>query len=273
MNGIPLAIAAAALLAAAPVANAQDQKVDGVRAQLVHDTLQVRGGGQANVVALRLKAGDPSVIQVDVGNDATPDFSFARSDIAAINVKMGDGNDVVRVDDGNGAVDVGIPTTIAGGDGNDSLTGGQGDETFRGGDGNDAVTGGRGADTGILGEGDDSFRWDPGDGSDVIEGQGGRDTMVFNGANGAETVDISASGGRAIFSRQPANITMDTDGVEVFDFNALGGIDVTGLASTVSVTHADPFDGLAVNTLGGNNDVAVNGVAGLLQLLVDGVPS
>ena len=32
MNGIPLAIAAAALLAAAPVANAQDQKVDGVRA-------------------------------------------------------------------------------------------------------------------------------------------------------------------------------------------------------------------------------------------------
>jgi hypothetical protein len=312
MNTTPTAIVAAALLALAPAASAHDQKVDGVRAEIRHGTLQVKGGDQ-----------------VDVGDDGSPDFAFARSDVEAINVQMGDGNDVVRVDDSNGAVDAGIPTTIAGGDGDDRLTGGQGNETFRGGDGNDTVAGGRGADTAILGGGDDSFRWDPGDGSDVIEGQGGTDTMVFNGAAGGETVNMSADNGRLIFFRQPVNITMNTDGVEVVDFNALGGTDnvtvgdlsgtdvrqtnvdlaaalggsaadgvldtvtvngtdgdnnvaidengsgadVTGLTSAVSVTHADSRDVLAVNTLAGTDHVAVGGVAGLIQLLVDGVPS
>ena len=329
MNGTPIAVAAAALLALAPAAGANDQKVDGVRAVLQHGTLQVKGGDQANIVALRLKSGDPSVLQVDVGNDGSPNFSFARADVEAINVKMGDGNDTVRVDDSNGAVDAGIPTTIAGGDGNDSLTGGQGVETFRGGDGNDSVIGGRGNDTAILGDGEDSFRWDPGDGSDVIEGQDGTDTMVFNGAGVADTVNMSANGRRLTFFRQPANVTMDTNGVEVVDFNALGGADnitvgdlsgtdvtqtnldlasslggsaadgahdtvtasgtdgddniavngngsgatASGLPGAVSVTHADPTDVLAVNTLAGNDHVAVSGVAGLIQLLVDGVPS
>ncbi|HEX6712199.1 MAG TPA: hypothetical protein VF066_02400 [Thermoleophilaceae bacterium] len=330
MKRIPMAIVGTALLVAAPMAGAQDQKIDGVRAELQHGTLQIRGGDQPNVVALRLKSGDPTVIQVDVGNDASPDFSFARSQVEAINVKMGDGNDVVRVDDANGAVDVGIPTTISGGDGNDSLTGGQGAETFRGGDGDDFALGGKGADTGIMGAGDDTFRWDNGDGSDVVEGQDGTDTMLFNGAQGAETTNLSANGERLKFFRQQGNVTMDTDDVEVVDVHELGGqdnitvgdlsgtdvkqtnidlaaalggsagdlvadtvtvkgtegdddiavsgngsgADVTGLASSVSVTHADPDkDVLAVDTRAGNDHVAVSGVAGLIQLLVDGVPS
>lgn len=93
MKGISMAIVGTALLVAAPIAGAQDQKINGVRAELRQGTLQISGGDQANVVALRLKSGDASVIQVDVGNDATPDFSFGRSDVEAINVKMGDGND------------------------------------------------------------------------------------------------------------------------------------------------------------------------------------
>lgn len=329
MKGISTAVIAAALLAIAPAAGAHDQKVDGVRAQLRHGTLEVRGGDQANVVVLRTRAGDPSVIEVDAGGDGSADFAFARKTVGAIDVRMGDGDDVVRVDDTNGAVDANVPTTIAGGDGNDTLTGGQGDETFRGGDGNDLVRGGRGADTAILGEGDDVFRWDPGEGSDVIEGQSGSDTMLFNGAAAAEQVDIQANGRRAIFFRQPGNVTMDMAGVESVDFNALGGVDsirvgdlsgtdvtrtnldlaaaiggsatdlvadritvngtdgddniavtgngsgadVSGLASTVSVTHADPFDGLALDTRAGSDNVAVAGVAGLIQLFVDGVPS
>jgi hypothetical protein len=80
-------------------------------------------------------------------------------------------------------------------------------------------------DTAFMGLGDDTFVWDPGDGSDVVEGQLGTDTLLFNGAGGAEQVDVSANGSRVRFFRNPANITMDTDNVKRFVFNALGGAD------------------------------------------------
>ena len=49
--------------------------------------------------------------------------------------------------------------------------------------------------------------------------------MRFNGANVAEHIDLSANGSRLRFSRDVGNITMDTNGVETVDFNALGGAD------------------------------------------------
>ena len=94
-----------------------------------------------------------------------------------------------------------------------------------GGDGNDIVTGGRGNDVALLGAGDDTFVWNPGDGSDTVEGQAGNDTLLFNGANINENIDISANGGRVRFIRDVANITMDLNGVEHIQFNALGGAD------------------------------------------------
>ena len=78
---------------------------------------------------------------------------------------------------------------------------------------------------GLLGAGDDVFVWNPGDGSDIVEGQAGTDTLLFNGANIAEKIDISANGGRVRFTRDVANITMDLNSVETIDFNALGGAD------------------------------------------------
>jgi hypothetical protein len=74
--------------------------------------------------------------------------------------------------------------------------------------------------------GDDRFVWDPGDGSDIVEGEHGTDTMLFNGAAGAEQVDLSANGNRLKFFRTQGTVTMDTAGVEVVDFNALGGADL-----------------------------------------------
>jgi Ca2+-binding RTX toxin-like protein len=51
--------------------------------------------------------------------------------------------------------------------------------------------------------------------------------MLFNGANAAEKVDISAAkGGRIRFTRDVANITMDLNDVEAVQFNALGGSDI-----------------------------------------------
>jgi hypothetical protein len=327
-----VALALAALVV--PVrASASSDKVEGVRAAIEQGTLDVKGGDQADAVALRLKAGDPNTVEVDVGDNGSADFSFPKVDVGAIKVTLRDGSDSARIDDANGAFTDSILTTIAGGDGGDSLEGGQvqvaaENERYRGGDGNDSVDGGKGNDTASLGDGSDAFRWDNGEGSDTIEGGDGTDTMVFNG-NGAagsiENVTMSANGGRLKFFRVQGNVTMDTDGVEIVDDNALGGADsvtvndltgtdvtqtnidlasalggsaadgaldnvvvngtdgddtididgngsgadVSGLATAVSVKHADSTDHLDVHTLAGADKVDTNGVDGLIQLLVD----
>jgi Ca2+-binding RTX toxin-like protein len=121
------------------------------------------------------------------------------------------------------------------------LNGGAGNDILIGGAGNDVLNGQQGADTMIGGPGDDTFLWNPGDGSDIVEGQDGVDTMVFNGANIAEVVDISANGRRLRFFRNIANITMDCDGVEVVKFNALGSAD------KVTVNDLTGTDVVAVN--------------------------
>ena len=119
-----------------------------------------------------------------------------------------------------------VPTTIDGGAGNDVIAGGSGAETLRGGDGNDSLDGNGGSDAAFLGAGDDTFVWDPGDGSDTVEGQDGADTMVFNGADAAERIALSANGNRLRLGRDVGNITMDTAGIERIDVNALGGADL-----------------------------------------------
>ena len=153
--------------------------------------------------------------------------------------------------------------------------------------------------------------------------------MLFNGAGANEEVTLTANGERLTFFRDVARVTMDTEDVEIVDFNALGGtdkvtvndltgtdvtqtnidlagtlggsagdgavdnvtvtgtdgddtidvdgsrsgVDVTGLASAVSIKHPEPTDVLSVDTRAGKDNVFVNGVAGVLQVLVDGVPS
>ena len=123
------------------------------------------------------------------------------------------------------------------------------------------VIGGRGNDVAILGAGDDTFVWNPGDGSDTVEGAGGTDTLLFNGANVNENVNISANGSRVLFTRDVANITMDVNGVEHIDFNALGGADnitVNDLTGTgVNQVNLD----LGAND-GAADTVTINGTAG-----------
>src|SRR5262249_43467499 len=77
----------------------------------------------------------------------------------------------------------------------------------------------------LMGAGDDTFVWNPGDGNDIVEGQAGFDTMLFNGANISEHIEISANGGRVRLTRDVANITMDLNDMEGIDINAKGGAD------------------------------------------------
>src|SRR5260370_57901 len=103
---------------------------------------------------------------------------------------------------------------LDGGAGNDTIPGGDGNDTLLGGDGNDVIAGGRGNDTAQLGAGDDTFVWNPGDGSDVVEGQDGTDTLVFNGANVDETMDIAATDSRTPFTRDTRTPTSDLNSID-----------------------------------------------------------
>jgi Ca2+-binding RTX toxin-like protein len=219
-------------------------------AKLKHGLLKIKGTRASDAIALRLKAGDPGTLQVDFGDNGSADFSFSRNKIAKIAVDARASNDRVRIDDGNGAFTDAIPTTIDGGDGNDTIAGGKGSELLLGGDGTDSIDGNGGDDLAQLGAGDDTFVWDPGDGSDTIEGQDGTDTMVFNGADVPERVALSANGNRLTFLRDPGRVTMDTAGVERVDFNALGGADVVTVDDLSGTDVSDVNLDLA-GTLGG----------------------
>ena len=216
------------------------------------------GGSGDDTIVLRKNPGPPDVIEVDTDGDGTADFTFPRAAVTSILVKAGSGDDTVTISDAGGAFTDTIPTTIDGGSGDDRLIGGAGNETFIGDSGNDFVDGNRGNDTAELDSGSDTFQWDPGDGSDTIEGGTGNDTMLFNGSNAAEHFDLSANGHRLRFFRDVASITMDTDGVEQVDINALGSADVTtvnDLAAT-DVTRVN----VDLNGFGGSGDGAVDQV-------------
>ncbi len=152
---------------------------------------------------------------------------------AAINIEHSEAQDalVIRALGGNDTINAATLSadsaklTIDAGAGNDTILGGRGADTLIGGDGNDFIDGNQGNDTAFMGAGNDTFQWDPGDGSDVVEGEAGTDTMLFNGANVSEKIDLSANGERLRFTRDIANITMDTNDVEIVTFNALGGAD------------------------------------------------
>ncbi len=145
---------------------------------------------------------------------------------------------VLNAQGGNDVVDAtsleadGIQLTTNGGLGADVVFGSQGDDLVNGGDGDD---------TALMAAGDDTFVWNPGDDNDTLEGQAGFDRMLFNGANIAENIDISANGGRVRFFRNVASVLMDLNDVEGIDFTALGGV-----------------DNVAVNDLSGTDVVEVN---------------
>jgi Ca2+-binding RTX toxin-like protein len=214
------------------------------------------GSDQINVVATATGVAVTGLpAQVNIDHPEAGDF---------LTVNGGNGNDTINASSLPAGV---IGLTIDGGAGNDTITGSQGDDVLLGRDGNDTVVGGRGADTAFLGNGNDTFTWNPGDGSDVVEGQAGTDTLVFNGANIAEKIDISANGSRVRLFRDVANITMDLDGIENIQVNALGGPDtitVNDLTGTAAKQVNIDLSGTVGSGQGDGaaDNVIVNGTAG-----------
>jgi Ca2+-binding RTX toxin-like protein len=237
------------------------------------DTVEVNGGNgaeqftaTANGARVRFDRLNPAPFSIDIGtsenlllnaNGGSDSFS-ATGNLAAL-----------------------IKITVDGGAADDTLLGSNGIDTLLGGDGNDVVDGNQGNDVALLGAGEDTFQWDPGDGNDVVEGQDGSDTMIFNGSNAGENIDISANGSRVRLLRNIANITMDVNDLEAIRVNTLGGADTvvvndvtgTGLrdigADLAAVGGADDLsaDNVIVNATGDDDVVTLDGQDGTANVL------
>ena len=264
------------------VNNLSGTNVTGVNIDLAGTPGSGTGDGQADTVIVNGTANADAVQITGSG----PSYTVAGLP-ALVTVQGSEGtNDqlVVNALGGNDSVTAaGLPATVVGlsvdgGAGNDTITGGDGNDVLQGGDGNDLIVGGRGSDVAFMGAGDDTFQWNPGDGSDVVEGQGGRDTLVFNGSNANENIDLSANGSRLRLFRDVGNVTMDVNGVEQVNVVALGGADtvtvndlsgtgVTGVNLDLASTPGNRSgDGLA-------DSVIVNGTSAADRIVVAGTAS
>jgi Ca2+-binding RTX toxin-like protein len=178
----------------------------GVTAVVVGTTLQVTGDSQGQAITLRLKAGDPSTLEVDVGNDGTADFSFARASFNTIVLNGGGGNDALRIDESNGVFSDTQHTTILGGAGNDTVTGGSAGESFDLGTGTDTLIGPDASNAWVLtGAGAGTLDGMPFTGVENLRGGAQSDVFSFHpsgavsgtvngGAGSADRLDYSSYG-------------------------------------------------------------------------------
>ena len=184
-------------------------------------------------------AADVVIVEGTNGNDIIDVFGAGTSAAvlgvaAQVNIKHSEGaNDALVINalaGGDGVTATTLPAgviklTIDGGADDDVLLGSQGADVFHGGSGDDFVFGDNGNDVAFLGAGDDVFQWDPGDGNDTVEGQADADKLFFFGSGASENINIFANGGRVLFTRDVASVTIDLDDVEKIEFRALGGSD------------------------------------------------
>jgi hypothetical protein len=199
------------------------------------------GDGQPDAVILNGTEGD-DLAQISAFDNGTR-IGAVMGLAPFVNIIGAEGtNDILTVNalGGNDTVDASsLPANLIG----LSINGGAGNDTILGSQGGDLVNGGPGDDVVQMGDGNDTFVWNPGDGNDTVDGQGGSDRLVFNGSDAAEQIDIAASGSRVQLTRDIDNVTVNLDGVETIDVNALGGAD----AITVNDTSATDLTVVNVN--------------------------
>jgi Ca2+-binding RTX toxin-like protein len=218
-----------------------------------------QGDGAADSVNVTGTAADDNINVVSNGSSVNVNGLPAQVTIAGAEAA----NDqlVVNGGVGNDTIDA---SKVTAGQIKLTLNGGAGNDTLIGSAGSDTVIGGQGNDTALLGAGDDTFVWNPGDGSDIVEGQGGNDTLVFNGANINENIDISANGSRVRLFRDVANITMDLNSVENIDLATLGGTDTVTINDLTGTSLQNVNLDLGVNGAPDQqpDTIVINGTAG-----------
>ena len=173
-----------------------------VEAGIRRGQLNVLGTAKSDKITLRLKPGNKSRLQVDVGGNGSAEFTFKRAAFNRIVVRGAAGADALSINERFGVFTNTEATSLFGDTGNDLLRSGSAAERLFGGIGNDTIDGKRG--------------------NDLIEGGAGSDLVVFNGSNAAEKFEFSANRNRLRFAGAS---TMNIAGVERFDLRASGGAD------------------------------------------------
>ena len=224
--------------------------LSGTDVQLVRLDLAAGGGGDAQIDIVSIQGTDADDVIEILGQDSSYGVFGLSAIVGVLNSESTDGL-FVDARAGDDTVSAGtLPSAtvrllVDGSSGNDTLLGGQGDDSLFGGDGKDFVDGNQGADKAALGDGDDIFQWDPGDGSDLVEGEEGGDLLLFNGSNANENIGLVANGTRVSLVRDVGNVTMDLDGLERIELQALGGTDTLLLGDLSGTGVADIHIALA----------------------------
>ena len=228
------------------------------------------GDGQIDTMTVNGTQGDDT--SVVTGSNGAFNISGLPVQVNATHVEGANDKLVISALGGADVIDA---TGLAAGVVQLEMLGGLGVDTFLGSAGDDLIVGGDGNDVAFMGAGDDTFAWSPGDDDDTLEGQDGFDTMRFNGANVSEQINVFANGGRVLFTRDIANVTMDSNDLESINYAALGGAD------TITVNDLNGTDVTEVNinlagTIGGTtgdaqaDTVVATGTAGDDVVLVAG---
>jgi Ca2+-binding RTX toxin-like protein len=227
-----------------------DRKQPKVDVRVHRGTLTVTGTDGSDHITIGRSASNPNILEVDVLNGGRHSIDLRAKKVDSILVKLGAGDDSIRIDDSNGTFTDSLQTTLLGEDGDDTIIGGEGGETIHGGAGNDTLRGmggndhlegGAGDDQVFGGDGHDYIVWNHGDGSDLIDGEGWVDVVEVNGSDDSETFTMTANGERVRFDRlSPAPFFLDIGTTEYFRLNAGGGDDyfsaVGNLAALISIT-------------------------------------
>jgi Ca2+-binding RTX toxin-like protein len=170
-----------------------------------------------------------------------------------IAVDGGEGNDSITVLAKNTEI---ADVFLAGGVGDDVLTGADTGDSLDGGDGNDRLVGAKGVDKMNGGAGNDTLVWNNGDASDTLNGDAGNDGVEVNGSSTlGDVFTLDANAGRVKFQRTNlVAFTLDAS-AERFQVNGLGGND--------SLTASNGVGALTlVSVDGGAGDDVVNGSDG-----------
>lgn len=241
---------------------------------LIGGLLVAQGDNLDDVIQIARKPTDPSQVDVRLNGQSS---EFTADDISRILIIADMGNNTIGIDDG-----LGIPTTILGGDGNDTIagSGGGGDHDLnwtsaRG--GNDHITGGGAGGYDIIdaGAGDDLVQGSAeretiqgGGGHDAVFGGGGSDSI--DGGDGNDLIDGQGAGDRLFggYGNDTINggdgpdwILYDTRDSYSYYFQQFGDDSIDGGAGDDLIE-----DPVGTNTLrGGDGDDRIKEYDGLLD--------
>jgi Ca2+-binding RTX toxin-like protein len=118
-----LAIFLVALLFTSTSAYGATKKKQKVQASISRGQLNVLGTRGNDRVTLRLKPGNPSRLQVDVGSDGHAEHTFKRSRFSRIVVHTGAGSDAITIDESYGGFTATEATSLFGDAGSDVVIG------------------------------------------------------------------------------------------------------------------------------------------------------